>query len=109
MVFGANLGADYTLWVNTMKQMAWLPKVALNYCSGYQDPMIAQQLGADGDYFMGGTGYSPEFADMMPAVAAVEKIYMEKTDPSVPFDSDSIQEAVSMLVLAQAIEKSRNP
>lgn len=106
VVFAANLGADYTLWVNTMKQMNWLPKAALNYCSGYQDPMIAQQLGKDGDYFMGGTGYSPEFADMMPAVAAVEKIYMEKTDPSVPFDSDSIQEAVAMLVLAQAIEKA---
>jgi branched-chain amino acid transport system substrate-binding protein len=45
VVFAANLGADYTLWVNTMKQMNWLPKVALNYCSGYQDPMIAGQLG----------------------------------------------------------------
>jgi branched-chain amino acid transport system substrate-binding protein len=42
----------------------------------------------------------------MPAVAAVEKIYKQKTDPSVPFDSDSIQEAVAMFVLAQAIEKA---
>jgi branched-chain amino acid transport system substrate-binding protein len=106
VVFGANLGGDYTLWVKTMKQMNWLPKLSLNYCSGYQDPVIAQQLTDDGNYFMGGTGYSPEFAEMMPAVAAVEKIYMQKTDPSVPFDSDSIQEAVSMLILAQAIEKA---
>lgn len=106
VVFGANLGADYALWVKTMKQVDWLPKASLNYCSGYQDPVIAQQLADDGSYFMGGTGYSPEFAEMMPAVAAVEKIYLEKTDPSVPFDSDSIQEAVAMLVLAQAIEKA---
>lgn len=105
VVFAANLGADYTLWVNTMKQMNWLPKAALNYCSGYQDPVIAQQLGEDGSYFMGSTGYSPEFAAMMPAVAAVEKLFMEKTD-GVPFDSDSIQEAVSMFILAQAIEKA---
>jgi branched-chain amino acid transport system substrate-binding protein len=41
---------------------------------------------------------------MMPAVAAVEKIYTEKT--GVPFDSDSIQEAVALFVLAQAIEKA---
>jgi len=106
VIFGACLGGDYTLWVKTMKQMNWLPKVALNYCTGYQDPVITKQLGDNADYFMGGTGYSPEFAELMPAVAAVEKIYMQKTDPSVPFDSDSIQEAVAILVLAQAIEKA---
>ncbi|QTX32973.1 ABC transporter substrate-binding protein [Aminithiophilus ramosus] len=105
-VFGACLGGDYTLWVRTMKQMSWLPKVALNYCTGYQDPIIAGQLGDDANYFMGGTGYAPEFAGLMPAVAAVEEIYKGKTDPSVPFDSDSIQEAVALFVLAQAIEKA---
>ncbi len=106
VVFGACLGGDYSLWVRTMKQVNWLPKMALNYCTGYQDPMITQQLGDDANYFMGGTGYSPEFAELMPAVAAVEKIYMEKTDPSVPFDSDCIQEAVAMLVLVQGLEKA---
>ncbi|HOO63228.1 MAG TPA: ABC transporter substrate-binding protein [Synergistaceae bacterium] len=106
VVFGACLGGDYTLWVRTMKKVNWLPKVALNYCTGYQDPMIAKQLEDDANYFMGGTGYSPEFAELMPAVAAVEKIYMAKTDPSVPFDSDSIQEAVATFILAQAIEKA---
>ncbi|MEE4608277.1 MAG: ABC transporter substrate-binding protein [Desulfobacteraceae bacterium] len=104
-VFGACLGGDYTLWVRTMKQMNWLPKVVLNYCTGYQDPKIAQQLGPDGDFFMGGTGYSPEIgAKYMPDVAAVETIYTAKV--GVPFDSDSIQEAVALLVLAQAIEKA---
>jgi branched-chain amino acid transport system substrate-binding protein len=105
-VFGACLGGDYTLFVRTMKQMNWLPKICLNYCSGYQDPIITQQLGEDANYFMGGTGYSPEFAELMPAVAAVEEIYKAKTDPSVPFDSDSIQEAVALFILAQAIEKA---
>ena len=106
VVFGACLGGDYTLWVRTMKQMDWLPKAALNYCTGYQDPVITGQLGADANYFMGGTGYSPEFAELMPAVAAVEKLYRQKTSPSVPFDSDSIQEAVALFVLAQAIEQA---
>lgn len=106
VVFGACLGGDYTLWVRTMKQMNWLPKASLNYCTGYQDPIITKQLAADANYFMGGTGYSPEFAALMPAVAAVEKIYMEKTDPSVPFDSDSIQEAVATFILAMAIDKA---
>ncbi|MCG8565707.1 MAG: ABC transporter substrate-binding protein [Desulfobacterales bacterium] len=106
VIFGACLGGDYTLWVKTMKQMNWLPKAALNYCTGYQDPVITKQLGKDANFFMGGTGYSPEFAELMPAVAAVEKIYKQKTNPSVPFDSDSIQEAVATLVLAQAIEKA---
>jgi branched-chain amino acid transport system substrate-binding protein len=78
VVFGACLGGDYTLWVRTMKQMDWLPKAALNYCTGYQDPVITGQLGADANYFMGGTGYSPEFAELMPAVAAVEKIYTDR-------------------------------
>ncbi|MCX8110245.1 MAG: ABC transporter substrate-binding protein [Syntrophorhabdaceae bacterium] len=104
-LFGAVLGADYSLMVKTMKQMAWLPKIAINYCSGYQDPVIAKQLGSDADYFMGSTAYSPQFASLMPAVAAVEKIFKTKTN-GVPFDGDSIQEAVAMFVLAQAIEKA---
>jgi branched-chain amino acid transport system substrate-binding protein len=103
-VFGALLGADYLLWVRTMKQMAWLPKIAINYCSGYQDPVITKQLGGDADFFMGSTAYSPQFASLMPAVAEVEKILKTKTG-GVPFDGDSIQEAVAMLILAQAIEK----
>jgi branched-chain amino acid transport system substrate-binding protein len=106
-LFGAVLGADYALMVKTMKKMNWLPKAALNYCSGYQDPVIAKQLGPDADYFMGSTGYSPEFAGMMPAVAEVEKIFKTKTG-GVPFDSDSIQETIAMLVLAQAIEKAQS-
>mgnify|MGYP000161422092 FL=1 len=104
-VFAGCLGGDYTLWVKTMKQMNWLPKAVFNYCSGYQDPVIAEQLGQDGWYFMGGTGYSPEFADLMPEVAGVEKIYKTKTN-NVPFDSDSIRVAVAMFTLAQAIEEA---
>lgn len=104
-VFGAVLGADYSLWIRTMKQMAWVPKIAISYCSGYQDPVIAKQLGPDADFFMGSTAYSPQFAVLMPAVGDVEKIFKTKTG-GVPFDGDSIQEAVAMLVLAQAIEKT---
>lgn len=104
-LFGAVLGADYSLMVKTMKQANWLPKIAINYCSGYQDPVIAKQLGKDADFFMGSTAYSPQFASLMPAVAAVEKIFKSKTG-GVPFDGDSIQETVAMLVLAQAIEKA---
>jgi len=106
-LFGAVLGADYALMVKTMKKMNWIPKVALNYCSGYQDPVIAKQLGPDADFFMGSTGYSPEFAGLMPAVAEVEKIFKSKTG-GVPYDSDSIQETIAMLVLAQAIEKAKS-
>ncbi len=106
VVFGACLGGDYTLWVRTMKELNWLPKAALNYCTGYQDPMITRQLGDDANYFSGGMGYAPQFAHLMPDVAPVEAIYKEKTTPSVPFDSDSIQEAVAMFILAQAIEKA---
>jgi len=106
-VFGAVLGADYSLWVRTMKQANFLPKIIINYCSGYQDPVIAKQLGQDADFFMGSSGYSPQFASLMPAVAAVEKIFKTKTG-GVPFDGNSIQEAVAMLVLAQAIEKAKS-
>ncbi len=52
-VFGAGLGADYSLWIRTMKQMAWLPKIAISYCSGYQDPVIAKQLGPGRRFFHG--------------------------------------------------------
>jgi branched-chain amino acid transport system substrate-binding protein len=106
-LFGAVLGADYSLMVKTMKKMNWIPKVSLNYCSGYQDVVIAKQLGKDADYFMGSTGYSPEFAGMMPAVAEVEKIFKTKSGGD-PYDSDVIQETIAMLVLAQAIEKAKS-
>lgn len=106
-LFGAVLGADYALMVKTMKKMNWVPKIALSYCSGYQDPVIAKQLGPDADFFMGSTAYSPEFAGMMPAVAEVEKIFKTKSK-GVPYDSDSIQETIAMLILAQAIEKAKS-
>lgn len=104
-LFGAVLGADYSLMVKTMKQANWAPRISINYCSGYQDPVIAKQLGKDADYFMGSNAYTPQFASLMPAVAAVEKIFKSKTK-GIPFDGDSIQEAVAVLVLAQAIEKA---
>ncbi|NPU84796.1 MAG: ABC transporter substrate-binding protein [Syntrophaceae bacterium] len=104
-LFGAVLGADYALMVKTMKQANWVPRMSINYCSGYQDPIIAKQLGKDADFFMGSNAYTPQFASLLPAVAAVEKIFKTKTK-GVPFDGDSIQEAVAVIVLAQAIEKA---
>lgn len=104
-IFGAALGADYALMVRTMKQANFRPKAAINFCTGYQDPIIAKQLGADGDYFMGGNAYSPDLAvKYMKDVAPVEKIYREKT--GVVFDGDAIQEAIALNILAQAIEKA---
>jgi branched-chain amino acid transport system substrate-binding protein len=104
-VFGAVLGADYALMIRTMKQAGFRPKAGINFCSGYQDPIIAKQLGSDGDYMMGGMGYSPEIGKKyMKDVAPVEAIYTKST--GVPFDGDAIQEAVALSVLAQAIEKA---
>ena len=105
VVFGAALGGDYSLMVRTMKQSSWVPRIFLNYCTGYQNPSINQELGADGNFYMGGMGYSPEIAEVyMKAALAAQELYRAKT--GFPFDSDAIQEAVCMLVLAQAIEKA---
>ena len=105
VVFGAALGGDYSLMVRTMKQTSWAPRIFLNYCTGYQNPSINQELGADGNFFMGGMGYSPEIAEVyMKAALPAQEIYRAKT--GFPFDSDAIQEAVCMLILAQAIEKA---
>ena len=105
-VFGAALGGDYSLWVRTMKQVNWLPKIAINYCTGYQNPAVQKELAGDGNYFMGGMGYSPELAKkfMPEAIKIQDKYYTPKSKQ--PFDSDSIQEAVMLMVLAQAIEKA---
>jgi len=105
-VFGAALGGDYSLWVRTMKQVGWLPKISLNYCTGYQNPAVQKELGRDGDYFMGGMGYSPALAkQFMPEAIKIEKKYYTPRS-NQPFDSDSIQEGVMLFVLAQAIEKA---
>ena len=105
-VFGAALGGDYSLWVRTMKQVNWLPKIAINYCTGYQNPAVQKELASDGDYFMGGMGYSPALAkQFMPEAVKIEKKYYTPRS-NQPFDSDSIQEAVMLTVLAQAIEKA---
>ena len=105
-VFGAALGGDYSLWVRTMKQVNWLPKIALNYCTGYQNPAVQKELAGDGDYFMGGMVYSPELAKkFMPEAIKVEKKYYTPRS-NQPFDSDSIQEGIMLHVLAQAIEKA---
>lgn len=106
VVFGAALGGDYSLWVRTMKQVNWQPDIALNYCTGYQNPAVQSELGGDGDFFMGGMGYSPELAvKFMPEALKIEKKYYTPRSKQ-PFDSDSIQEGVMLLVLAQAIERA---
>jgi len=108
-VFGAALGGDYSLWVRTMKQVNWLPKIAINYCTGYQNPAVQKELGEDGDYFMGGMGYSPKLAmQFMPEAIKIEKKYYTPRS-NQPFDSDSIQEGVMLMVLAQAIEMAGSP
>lgn len=105
VVFGAALGSDYSLWIRTMKQVNWIPKMVINYCTGYQNPAIAKELGKDGNFMMGGMGYSPELAEKyMKAALPAQEIYKKKTN--FPLDSDSIQEAVALHVLAQAIEKA---
>lgn len=105
-VFGAALGGDYSLWVRTMKQVNWLPKIAINFCTGYQNPAVQKELGGDGDFFMGGMGYSPELAvRFMPEAIKIEKKYYTPRSKQ-PFDSDSIQEGVMLMVLAQAIERA---
>lgn len=108
-VFGAALGGDYSLWVRTMKQLNWLPKIAINYCTGYQNPAVQKELGDDGNFFMGGMGFSPELAKkfMPEAIKVQDKYYTPRSNQ--PFDSDSIQEAVMLMVLAQAIEKAGGP
>ncbi|MDR1943193.1 MAG: ABC transporter substrate-binding protein, partial [Synergistaceae bacterium] len=104
-VFGAALGSDYSLMVRTMKQTSWAPKIFINYCTGYQNPSINKELGSDGNFFMGGMGYSPEIAEVyMRAALPAQEIYRGKT--GFPLDSDSIQESVCLHVLAQAIEKA---
>lgn len=105
-VFGAALGGDYSLWVRTMKQVNWLPKIAINYCTGYQNPAVQKELGADGNYFMGGMSFSPELAEkfMPEALVVQEKFYRPLANQ--PFDSDSVQEAVMLMILGQAIEKA---
>lgn len=106
VVIGAALGGDYSLWVRTMKQLNWLPKASYNYCSGYQNPAVQKELLQDGDFFMGGMGYSPELAlKFMPEAIKIEKKYYAPVSHQ-PFDSDSIQEAQMLLILAQAIEKA---
>ena len=89
-----------------MKQVNWLPKIALNYCTGYQNPAVQKELAGDGNHFMGGMGYSPELAKkFMPEAIKIEKKYYTPRS-NQPFDSDSIQEGVMLFVLAQAIEKA---
>jgi branched-chain amino acid transport system substrate-binding protein len=105
VVFGAALGSDYSLMVRTMKQVSWVPKIFINYCTGYQNPSINKELASDGNFFMGGMGYSPEIAEVyMKAALPAQEIYRAKT--GFPLDSDSIQESVCLHVLAQAIEKA---
>ena len=94
-MFGAALGGDYSLWVRTMKQLNWLPKIAINYCTGYQNPAVQKEYSeTTATYFMGGMGFSPELAKkfMPEAIKVQDKYYTREKQPAVR-DSDSIQES----------------
>ena len=84
-------------------------RVASSFISPEQALLNLKELGDDGNFFMGGMGFSPELAKkfMPEAIKVQDKYYTPRSNQ--PFDSDSIQEAVMLMVLAQAIEKAGGP
>ncbi len=105
VIFGAAIGNDYVLWVRTMKQVNWLPKMVINYCTGYQAPPVQKELGRDGDYFMGGNAYSAEIGQKyMPEAYKFDLLFQKKA--GIGIDSEALQEAAMINILCQAIEKA---
>jgi branched-chain amino acid transport system substrate-binding protein len=102
-VFAVAAGKNYQLMIRGMKRELWTPRIFINYRGGYQSAAVNEELGVDGNFFMGAMDRPPEISEAFSAAVFPERVAY-RGGMGYPLDTESIQEAACLSVLAQAIE-----
>lgn len=101
VIFQASYIEDVTKFVRKYKSENVVPKVVLNYCGGFQDPLFIDNLGEDGNYFSGSSASMPSIFTSNRSEYKINSLYRQKTGEDI--DGPALEEFASALIIADAI------
>jgi len=105
VVFQASYIGDLTMFAQAYNSYNFGPTLIMCYCGGFQDASfanVATSLGVN--FYAGGQACSAVLGNIMPTFFYINNLYKAKTGLNI--DGPALEEFASIIVLAQAIEKS---
>lgn len=103
-IFGASYISDAILFVKTLKQLNYVPKLFIGNDTGYSDPNFAKSVGADALGFMTRATSNVDLGAKKPVLAKINELFKQRTGRNL---SDTAAGCFSTLfVVADAINRA---
>ena len=96
--------SDAILYMNTMKELGFAPKLVWANDAGFIASGFLENLGKDGEYITSREVWAADLAQARPLVAQVNKLYHDKYGEDM--NGNSARAFTGMLVLADAIHRA---
>ena len=96
--------SDAILYMNTMKELGFAPKLVWANDAGFIASGFLENLGKDGEYITSREVWAADLAQARPLVAQVNKLYHDKYGEDM--NGNSARAFTGMLVLADAINRA---
>ncbi|HID34051.1 MAG TPA: branched-chain amino acid ABC transporter substrate-binding protein [Anaerolineae bacterium] len=96
--------SDAILYMNTMKELGFTPKLVWANDAGFIASGFLENLGKDGEYITSREVWAADLAKARPLVDQVNKLYFEKYNEDM--NGNSARAFTGMLVLADAINRA---
>ena len=100
-IFHASYIADITQFVKKYHEFDVTPKAVVNYCGGFQDPMLVVNLGKDAEYFSGSNAICAPLFGKLTVAGQINELYKPKS--GVDIDGPTIEDFASAMIIADAI------
>ena len=107
VVFQASYIGDLTMFAQAYNSYNFKPTLIMCYCGGFQDASfagVAASLGAN--FYAGGQACSAVLSDKLAVFNYVNNLYKAKTGLNI--DGPALEEFASIIIMVQAIEKSKS-
>lgn len=107
VVFHASYIGDLTMFAQAYNSYNFEPTLIICYCGGFQDASfsgVAQSIGAN--FYAGGQACSAVLSDKLDVFNYVNELYKAQTGYNI--DGPALEEFASVILMAQAMEKSKS-
>lgn len=101
VILQASYIEDVTQFVKKYKENNIVPKAVINYCGGFQDPIFIDNLGNDGNYFLGSSASMPAIFKNSESEYLINELYKKKSGEDI--DGPALEEFASAMIIADAI------
>jgi len=100
----ASYVSDAILYMQTYKQLDYVPQAIIAMNAGFVAPEFVQTLGDDANYILSREVWALDLAETKPIVKQVNDLYMERYGTNM--NGNSARAFTGMLVLAEAIDRA---